>query len=63
MPKMCSGSSGMMIRSMSLVMIARNSMKPLRRTPRGTIDRPMPRTKDSSSAVMTGTGAGISMLK
>jgi len=63
MPKMCSGSRGMMIRSMSLVMIARNSTNPLRRTPRGTIDRPIPRMKDSNRAVMTSTGAGISILK
>ena len=63
MPKMCSGSSGMTIRSMSRVMMARNSMKPLRRTPRGMSYRPMPMTKDSSRAVMTGTAAGISMWK
>ena len=63
MPKMCSGSSGMMIFSMSVVMMARNSMKPLRSTPRGTMDIPMPITKLSSSAVMTPTAAGISTVK
>ena len=60
---MCRGSSGMMIVSMRRVMMARNSMKPLRRTPRGTIDRPRPTTKESSSAVMTCRGAGISIVK
>ena len=63
MPKMCSGSSGMMIVSMRRVMMARNSMKPLRSTPRGTIDRPRPTTKDRSSAVITCSGAGISIVK
>ena len=63
MPKMCRGSSGMMIRSMRRGMMARNSMKPLRRTPRGTMDRPIPRTKESSSAVMTWTAGGISTVK
>jgi len=38
-------------------------MNPLRRTPRGMSDSPMPMTKDSSRAVMTGTAAGISMWK
>ena len=63
MPKMCRGSSGMMSRSMRRVMMARNSMNPLRSTPRGTMDRPMPRTKDSSRAVMTSTAGGISTVK
>ena len=63
MPKMWIGSSGMMIVSMSLVMMARNSMKPLRRTPRGMRESPMPMTKESSRAVMTSSGAGISTVK
>ena len=57
------GSSGTMIRSMTRVMMARNSMKPLRSTPRGTMDRPMPRRKDSSRAVMTSRAGGIGTEK
>ena len=63
MPKMCRGRSGTMIVSIRRVMIARNSMNPLRNTPRGTIDRPMPTTKDSSRAVITCRGGGISIVK
>lgn len=52
-----------MIVSMRRVMMARNSMNPLRSTPRETIDRPRPTTKDRSSAVVTCSGAGISIVK
>ncbi len=62
---MCRGSSGMMIVSMRCVMMARNSMKPLRRTPRGTIDSLWPTTKDSSRAVnaICKAARGISIVK
>ena len=63
MPKMCSGSSGMMTFSMSRVTMSRRSAAAMRSVLPGMAESPRPIQKERSRAVMMSKGAGISTVK